>query len=280
MTQQGARLVPDDYILGHSPEEHERLLRQGRMLEPATRRVFHAVGLRPGWTCLDIGCGPGAVMQVMGELTGPSGEVTGIDRDAKAGREAVQRLQAAGTSRYRFVEADMESIDEIAGAPFDLTFARLALLPARDPVALLRKMYGWTKPGGYIAVHDIHIRTMNLYPKPAAWAELARVLVETQERSGIDMEFAFKLPVLFVEAGIGVPDGTDMDLPLTSLEPFAAHYQTLGRSLLPRAIALGVTTEARMQSVFREIERALTDGRQYSALWPLMVGVWKRKPAL
>jgi hypothetical protein len=33
-------------------------------------------------------------------------------------------------------------------------------------------------------------------------------------------------------------------------------------------------------SVFREIERALTDGRQYSALWHLMVGVWKRKPAL
>jgi ubiquinone/menaquinone biosynthesis C-methylase UbiE len=77
-------------------------------------------------------------MQLMGELTGPSGEVTGIDRDAKAGREAVERLQATGTSRYRFVEADMESIVEIAGAPFDLTFARRALLHARDPVALLR----------------------------------------------------------------------------------------------------------------------------------------------
>ncbi len=280
MTQQGARLVPDDYILGHSPEEHERLLRQGRMQEPATRRVFHAVGLRPGWTCLDIGCGPGAIMQLMGELAGPSGEVTGIDRDAKAGREAVERLQATGTSRYRFVEADMESIDEIAGAPFDLTFARLALLFARDSIALLRKMYGWTKPGGYIAVQDIHIGTTNLYPKPAACAELVRVIVETQERSGVDTEFAFKLPALFVEAGIGVPDGTDMNLPMTSLEPFAAMYQTLGRSLLPRAIALGVTTDARMQSVFREIERALTDGRQYSALWPLMVGVWKRKPAL
>jgi ubiquinone/menaquinone biosynthesis C-methylase UbiE len=128
------------------------------MQESATRRVFHAVGLRSRWTCLDIGCGPGAVMQLMGELTGPSGEVTGIDRDAEAGREAVERLQATGTSRYRFVEADMESIDEIAGAPFDLTFARLALLHARDPVALLRKMYSWTKPGGYIAVQDIHIR--------------------------------------------------------------------------------------------------------------------------
>jgi ubiquinone/menaquinone biosynthesis C-methylase UbiE len=239
MTQPGAQLVSDGYLLGYSPEEHERLLRQGRTQEPATRRVFHAVGLRPGWTCLDIGCGPGAVMHLMGELTGPSDQVTGIDRDAKAGREAVERLQATGTSRYRFVEADMESIGEIAGAPFDLTFARRALLHARDPVALLRKMYGWTKPGGYIAVQDIHIRTLNLYPKPASCAELVRVLIETSERSGVDTEFALKLPVLFVEAGIGVPDGTDIYLPMTSLEPFAATYQSLARSLLPRAIALG-----------------------------------------
>jgi len=91
------------------------------------------------------------------------------------------------------------------------------------------------------------------------------------------MEFAFKLPILFSVAGIGVPDGTDMNLPMTSLESFATDFRTLARSLLPRGIALGVTTEARMQSVFGKIDRALTDGRTYSALWPLMEAVWKRK---
>jgi ubiquinone/menaquinone biosynthesis C-methylase UbiE len=216
-------------------------------------------------------------MQLMGELVGPSGEVTGIDRDAKAGREAVERLQATGTSRYRFIEADMEGTDEIGGELFDLTFARLALLYARGPVALLRKMYSWTKPGGYIAIQDYHCRTVNVHPKLEALSEVVRVVFETHERSGWDMEFAFKLPVLFVEARIGAPDGTDINLPMTSLEPFAAMYQTLCRSLLPKAIELGVTTEARMQSVFREVEQALIDGRQYSVLWPLMIGVWKRK---
>src|SRR5260370_39008836 len=98
MTQQGARLVPDDYILGHSPEEHERLLRQGRMQEPATRRGFHAVGMRPGWTCLDIGCGPGAIMQLMGELAGPSGGGTGMHPEAQARTEARRGLQANGKS--------------------------------------------------------------------------------------------------------------------------------------------------------------------------------------
>jgi ubiquinone/menaquinone biosynthesis C-methylase UbiE len=271
-------LSQDDYVLGHSAEEHERLRSQALVVEPATRRVFQSIGLRPGWRCLDIGCGPGETMRLMGEIVGPSGEVTGLDRDARAGREAIERLQATGTSRYRFVEANMESIDEIGEAPFDLTFARMALLFTHDPVAVLRKMYRWTKPGGYIAVQDLHVSTMNLYPKLAAGSELLQVIFETCERSGQDMEFAFKLPVYFVEAGIGVPDGADMNLPMTSFEPFMTMYQTLCRSLLPKAIQLGVTTEARMQSVFRDLQQAGADGRHYSALWPLMIGVWKRKP--
>jgi ubiquinone/menaquinone biosynthesis C-methylase UbiE len=212
------------------------------------------------------------------QIVGPSGEVTGLDRDAKAGREAIERLQATGKSRYRFVEANMESTDEIGGRLFDLTFARLALLFVRNPVAVLRKMYGWTKPGGYVAVQDLYVRTINLYPKLDVYSELMRVILETCERSGQDMEFAFKLPIYFVEAGIGQPDSTDMQLPMTSLEPFMTMYEALCRSLLPKAIELGVTTEARMQGIFRDIQQVAADGQQYSVLWPLMIGVWKRKP--
>src|SRR5260370_29094002 len=111
-------------------------------------------------------------MRLMGEFVGPSGKVTGLDRDAKAGREAIERLHATGTSRYRFIEADMESTDEIGGEPFDLTFARPGLLFVRDPVAVLRRMYCWTKPGGYVAVQDLYVRTANLYPKLQALSEL------------------------------------------------------------------------------------------------------------
>jgi ubiquinone/menaquinone biosynthesis C-methylase UbiE len=278
MGQQQARLWRDDYVLGYTAAEYERLRRQGQTFGPVTRRLFQAIGLQPGWTCLDLGCGPGETMRLMGEFVGPSGEVTGLDRDATAGREAVERLQATGTSRYRFIEANIEGTDAIGGELFDLTFARLALLFSRDPVAVLRKMYSWTKPGGYVAVQDLHVGTINLYPKLEACSELLRVIRETCERFGQDMEFAFKLPVYFVEAGIGAPDGTDVNLPMTSFEPFIAHHQALCRSLLPKAIALGITTEARMHSVFRDIEQAAVDGQQYSALWPAMIGVWKRKP--
>jgi ubiquinone/menaquinone biosynthesis C-methylase UbiE len=272
------KVLQDDYTLGHSAEEHDRLRLQGEVLEPATRRLFQAIGMRSGWRCLDVGCGPGATMGIMGDIVGPSGEVTGLDRDAKAGHDAIERLQATGTCRYRFIEADIEGADVIGQPQFDLTFARLSLLHVTDPVGALRKMYGWTKPGGYVAVQDYYCRTMNLYPKLEAGSELIRVILETSERAGQDMEFAFKLPVHFVDAGIGIPDGTDTQIRMTSLEPFMTMYLTLCRSLLPRAIESGVTTEARMQDVFRDIDRAGAEGRPYSALWPALIGVWKRKP--
>src|SRR5262245_10393024 len=66
--------------------------------------------------------------------------------------------------------------------------------------------------------------------------------------------------------------------PASSRSVRRGTHQNLCRSLLPKAIELGVTTPARMQGVFRDIEQAVADGRQYSALWPAMIGVWKRKP--
>src|SRR5262249_23496470 len=149
-------------------------------------------------------------------------------------------------------------IDQVGGL-FDLTFARLSLMFVRDPVAVLRKMYSWTKPGGYVAVQDYYARTMNLCPQFEAGSELLRIIFETCERSGLDLEFAFKLPVYFAEAGIGAPDGTDTNLPMTSAEPFIAMYQTFCRILLPKAIEFGVTTEGGVQSVFRDLQQATAE---------------------
>jgi ubiquinone/menaquinone biosynthesis C-methylase UbiE len=277
MVQQESSLG-DDYVLGHSAEEYERLRNQAQKLEPATKRIFESIGLRAGSSCLDVGCGPGEVMRLMGEIVGPSGRVTGLDRDTRAGREAISRLQASGTSQYRLIEADIETIRDVDSESFDLTFARLALIFARDPVSLLRKMYSWTRPGGYIVIQDFYMRTVNIYPKLEAFLELSGIMVRTFERAGQDVEFALKLPTYFVQAGVGTPDGTDMHLPLMPLAPSATMFEAVCRSLLPKAIEFGITTEANIQRVFREIQQALDDGRYYSVLWPLMIGVWKRKP--
>jgi hypothetical protein len=69
-------------------------------------------------------------------------------------------------------------------------------------------------------------------------SEFVRLVKETCERWGQDMELAPKLPFYFIEAGIGTPNGTDINLPMTSFESFTVHQRDLCRNLLPKATTI------------------------------------------
>src|SRR5690348_17463776 len=121
------------YALGHTPEEYERLRGQARVWEAAAGRLLDQVGLTPGASCLDAGCGPGETMRLMAQRVGPAGRVTGIDVDAPLGEQAMAMLQRAGHRQCRFIALDLAADGPLPGAPFDLVYARLLLyhLPQR-----------------------------------------------------------------------------------------------------------------------------------------------------
>jgi ubiquinone/menaquinone biosynthesis C-methylase UbiE len=267
-----------DELMGRTPEEYQRLRRQAKVWEPATIRVLREAGLRKGMSCLDAGCGPGEVMRLMGELVGPTGHVTGLDYDGKAGRQAIDMLQATTKSHFAFIEQDIETADEIPGQPFDLTYARFFLLHARDPLAVLRKMYAWTKPGGRIVVQDFNAHTGDIYPKAEFLEEFEEIISRTVRHGGKDLKIGHKLPAYFVEAGIGDPDGADVAGAIGSLKEYGWLVRETYRNLLPRAIQMGLTTETESKTLLEKLRQAEKSERYYSALLPSVIGVWKRKP--
>jgi ubiquinone/menaquinone biosynthesis C-methylase UbiE len=277
MTTENSPIHSHEYILGRSSEEYQRLREQARIWETATMRVLQQSGLREGMSCLDVGCGPGEVMRLMSELVGVGGHITGIDADGKIGRQAIEMLQATSDCRFSFLEGDLENTDEIPGQPFDLTYARLVLFHVRDPIAVLRKMNAWTKPGGLIVVQDFDIRTVDIYPRLEWQSEFEKVVIGILKQSGRDVNIGHKLPAYFHEAGIGDPDGTDVTGLVGSLAQFSATFRGIYRTLLPRAIQMGVTTEADSQALLDELSEAEKGERYYSALLPLLIGAWKRK---
>jgi ubiquinone/menaquinone biosynthesis C-methylase UbiE len=149
------------------PAEYQRLRAQARLWEQVTARALDRVGTGAGMRCLDVGCGPGEVMRLMAERVGAGGRVTGLDNDGRAGREAVEVLRATVAGLFEFIQAGAETTGEPAGGPFDLVYPRLLLFHLRDPVAMLRKMYAWTRPGGVMLVQDWDCRTMDIVPRPA-----------------------------------------------------------------------------------------------------------------
>lgn len=269
--------LPDDgYVLARTSAEYQRLRRQARLWEEVTARVLDLVGIGAGMSCLDVGCGPGEVMRLMAGRVGATGRVTGMDNDGRIGREAVEVLRATATGQFEFIQADAETAGEPPGGPFDLVYARLLLFHLRDPVAMLSKMYAWTRPGGVLLVQDWDSRTMDIVPRPATWAEFERVVYGVFDRAGRDPGIGMKLPLHFTAAGLGEPDGTDVAGYLRPLAEFGGLYQGVYQSLQPAGLRLGLTTEAAGQAFVAEITEAIRD-RRGMGMSPLLVSAWKHK---
>lgn len=268
----------DGYALGRTPAEYERLRAQARAWEAATGRLLDQVELAPGARCLDAGCGPGETMRLMAQRVGPAGHVRGVDIDAELGAQALAALHAAGHHQCSFEPADVEHAERITGAPFDLVFARLLLFYVRDPAGVLRRLWEWVAPGGHLVVQDYDLRTVDVTVPLASVQEFNRVAFGAFAGAGCDIHIGHRLPVLFAEAGLAAPDGTDVAGRLEPLATAGAMLAAVYRSVLPRALSLGLTTEQRSERWFAELARDAAEHAQHAALWPLLIGAWKRKP--
>ena len=98
------------YVLDSIETEHLRLVRQARLLEPLTERLFQEAGIEHGMRVLDLGCGMGDVSMLAARLVGPSGRVVGVDRDAFVLANASQRAEAAGFENIRFLHSDVADL--------------------------------------------------------------------------------------------------------------------------------------------------------------------------
>jgi SAM-dependent methyltransferase len=266
-----------EYALGHTPEEYERLRMQARVWEVATGRLLDQVGLGPGASCLDAGCGPGETMRAMAERVGPAGRVLGIDADPALGAMTLAMLHGAGHRHCSFQAQDLTAAEPIRGAPFDLVYARLLLFHLPQRVDVLARLWDAVAPGGHLLVQDYDLRGVSTLPQLDWVGELLRVWAGAFGAVGADVSAGTRLPQLFAQAGVGTPDGTDVAGRIEPLATGRIIMEGAFRSVLPTALARGVTTEAGAAAALASIDRDATRFPDRPVLWPLLIGAWKRK---
>jgi ubiquinone/menaquinone biosynthesis C-methylase UbiE len=272
-----AQRTSDGYSLARTPQEYDRLRAQSRAWEAATSRLLDQVGLAAGASCLDAGCGPGETMRLMAQRVGPAGRVIGIDIDAALGAQALTMLHDAGHRQCRFEPLDITTEEPLPGAPLDLVYARLLLYHLPQRVTVLRRLWDAVAPGGHLLIHDYDLRSISALPTHDSLEELRRVLIEAFSAAGCDVQIGARLPELFAQAGIGAPDGTDVSGRLEPLADAQPMFTTVYRSILPTAIAHGITTEPRAAATLSELARDADCFPDRPTLWPLLIGAWKRK---
>ena len=114
--------------------------------DDASRRRATALGVGPGWRCLDAGAGQGSFARWLASQVGPDGHVVAADMD-------VTLMADVDEPNFEVREMDLTR-DELPRDAYDLVHTRLALMhiPERDEV--LTRLAAAVRPGGLLLLEE------------------------------------------------------------------------------------------------------------------------------
>jgi SAM-dependent methyltransferase len=139
------------YVFDNSWEkERERLAGLESIYDPGTMRHMDALGVGPGWSCLELGGGGGSITAWLCQRVGRSGRVVATDLDTRF-------LDAIDEPNLEVLCHNCVD-EELPDSSFDLIHARLLFehLPPREQV--LKRLVGSLKPGGWMLIEDLDWR--------------------------------------------------------------------------------------------------------------------------
>ncbi|HEY2831666.1 MAG TPA: methyltransferase domain-containing protein [Sporichthyaceae bacterium] len=99
------------YVLDGSDDDLRRLLSLSEFFAEHARRALRRVGVRPGWTVIDCGCGPVGGLAILAEMVGPAGRVVGVDFSEPTIQYARTVMAALGLENVELVAGDIHELD-------------------------------------------------------------------------------------------------------------------------------------------------------------------------
>ena len=148
-----------DYLLDNAwQQQRRRLALLESWFDPGTIRHLEALGICPGWRCLEVGGGGGSIAEWLAARVGPSGGVLATDLD-------IRFLDALDTPNIEVRRHDIVR-DPLPEASFDLAHARFVVEHLPNHMAALRPMAAALKPGGWLLIESTD--HCSWLPDPAA----------------------------------------------------------------------------------------------------------------
>ncbi len=188
------------YVLQDDERERRRLLLQAAILNPLTERLLRNCGISRGMRILDLGCGAGDVSMIAAALTGPDGEVVGIDLSAGSLELAQERASDAILHNVRFVCGDL--MEYQPARPFDAVIGRHVLRHLADAPGTIRRLRSFLARGGIAAFQEYDFSSWRTgYPEPPLAAALAGSMVDLFRRATPCADIGMRLYHLMREAG-------------------------------------------------------------------------------
>jgi len=269
-------LKQSDYVLGHTPIEQQRLIRQARFFAPATAHFLQDAGIVSGMRVLDIGCGMGDVTMLVAQIVGPAGRVVSIDLDQASIETAQRRTSALGLDNTTFHRADLLAFTD--AKPFDAIVGRLVLEFLPDPIAAICRLSGLLRPGGIMALQEPSWKIWLTYTShlPLRMA-VTTLLRDAFVAGGANTEMELPLHQGFMAAGL-TPPQLRLELPIGDSPEFRGLLHDLLLAVWTRAEAHGLPLNSlgNPETLASRLNDELDDHRAFASFVAL-VGAFANK---
>ncbi len=260
------------YVLDNAAAQaSQRFSALERCLDPATTRHLAALGVGPGWHCLEVGGGGGSIGHWLSARVGDSGRVLVTDIDPRW----------MGGVREGNLEVRCHDIvrDELPAATFDLIHARLVLIHLPERRNVLHRLIGALRPGGWILLEEFDGESLPVTAigDPSAQEVFRKghgAMMRVIGDAGADYGWARSLYGVFLEeklVEVGAEGSTRM---WTGGSSWAELFLANADQLQEKMLATGDVTAADLDAF-----RSVLQDRNVVFNSYLTISAWGRRPS-
>jgi SAM-dependent methyltransferase len=232
--------------------EIDRLHVQSAAMAPDAERMLDLIGVANGWSCLDIGCGPGGITGLLSKRVGSAGRVVGLDMNAAF----IEHARADAPKNVEFMRGDAYSSGLPSGS-FDLVHMRFVASTAGAPERLLQEAKRLARRGGTIALQEPNASTLECYPPHPAWDKLKSALLGAFRGVGADLELAKRLYYVVRQAGLVDVQFRPFLIGVRSNDPMVDYLPATVESLQRTILQLDLLTESELPAALAECRHHL-----------------------
>lgn len=229
-----------------------------------TMARLRALGVGPGWRCLDVGAGTGTVSR---RLLGEAGvaSVLAVDRD-------VRFLSARPVPGLDVLQADITAPDFAPGR-FRLVHARFVLMHLPEHDRLITALAELVTPGGVLVLSDAIDLTSDRMPSTPYSAAMRAMWQGLRATIGTDVSWVPSYPHLLRGAGL-VSVAAEIHVPpLLPGSPISRFWADTWERSRAAMLATGLVDGTAVDTALRYL-----DSDECAALSAGMLSVWGRKP--
>ena len=220
--------------------------------------VLGPVGVEPGETIIDFGCGPGYVAAQLARLTGPDGHVHAVDVNEAFVTRTREVADASGRGERITVHHSSDERVPLADGTADRVYAKNVLEYVPDLDAVLAELHRTLRPGGRMVASDSDFGFVVIEPlTPAEVTELFEAAAPAFKEPYVGR----KLRAAFLRTGF-----SDVEVRVTASVDATGRMRGVIENMLGYGLKFGRMTESRASEVRASVDEGLADGTYLAVL--------------